>query len=69
MKKVKRILALGGVVIILGLYIATLVSACMATPASTGLFRASIIATILVPLLIYVLQLIYKWINNETGEK
>ena len=69
MKKIKRIAAMVGVVLLAGMYVATLVSACLATPATKDLFVASAAATIMVPILLYVLQLIYKWIGNRTEEK
>lgn len=68
MKKVKRIAALVGVVLLVGLYAATLVSAFMATPATHDLFMASAVATVMIPILLYVLQLIYKWLGNRTEE-
>lgn len=62
MKKIKRILALLGVILLAGMYVATLVSAFLATPATRDLFLASVVATIMIPILLYVLQLIYKWV-------
>ena len=53
MKKGKRILALAGVVFLAGLYLVTLVSAIFATPATKEFFRISLLATIIVPLIIY----------------
>lgn len=64
MKKTKRILALAGVILLVGLYVATLISACMATPATGSLFMASAVASVMVPILLYVLQLIYKWLER-----
>lgn len=62
MKKIKRILALLGVILLAGMYVATLISAFLATPATRDLFLASVVATVMIPILLYVLQLIYKWI-------
>lgn len=62
MKKIKRILALLGVVLLAGMYVATLISAFLATPATRDLFLASVVATVMIPILLYVLQLIYKWL-------
>lgn len=69
MEKIKRIVALVGVILLLGLYGATLVSACLVTPATRDLFMTSLVATVMIPILLYVLQLIYKWLGNRTEEK
>ena len=53
MEKIKRILALIGAVLLVCLYGSTLVSALMDSPAADGLLRASIAATILIPVLLY----------------
>ena len=58
MKKLKRILAMLGVVLLVGLYLATAVSAILVTPATKDLFFASLIATLMIPILLYVLILI-----------
>ena len=52
MKKVKRILAMAGVILLAGLYVAAFVSAILAKPAADGFFKASLLATIIVPLLL-----------------
>ncbi|MCI8771264.1 MAG: hypothetical protein HFH73_08965 [Lachnospiraceae bacterium] len=69
MKKGKRILAMIGAVILVGLYVATLVSAILATPATDDFFKASLLATLLVPLLIYVYMLIYRLIFGGDSKK
>lgn len=53
MKKAKRILALAGAVLLVCMYVCTLVFALIGSPVSTGLFRASVAATILIPVLLY----------------
>lgn len=62
MDKIRRIAALIGVILLVGMYVATLISAFLATPATRDLFLASVVATVMIPILLYVLQLIYKWI-------
>ncbi|RKI31250.1 hypothetical protein D7V82_00410 [bacterium 1xD8-6] len=69
MKKVKRILAMAGVILLAGLYVAAFVSAILAKPAADGFFKASLLATIIVPLLIYVYTLIYKLIFGKNLEE
>ena len=63
MKRIKMIVALVAVVLLVGLYVATLISALLVTPATKELFLASTVATVMIPILLYVLQLIYKWIR------
>ncbi len=53
MKKTKRILALTGVFLLTCFYISTLVFALIGSPVSADLFKASISATIIIPVLLY----------------
>ncbi len=49
MKKVKRALAMAGVVVLAGMYGITLIAAVMATPVAKDFFKASLLATLMVP--------------------
>lgn len=72
MKKIKRVLAIAGVVILVGLYAVTLISAICATPAAKDFFLASVIATMMIPILIYVYLLIHRLVTGrqeDEGEK
>lgn len=69
MKKLKRIFAWTAVIILLGLYAATVITAVIVTPATVYLFRTSIVATILVPVLMYVLLFIYRLIHPDREEE
>lgn len=60
MKKVKRILALSGAVLLFGMYGSTLVFALMDSPVSFDLLRASVVATVLIPVLLYGFLLIAR---------
>ncbi len=60
MKKLKRIFAIAGVAVILGLYVATAVSALFVTPATEKFFLASLVATMAVPLALYVLMFVIR---------
>ena len=53
MKKVRRILAILGIVVLVALYICTLVSALFDSVATMGFFKASVAMTILVPVMLY----------------
>lgn len=67
MKKFKKIFAIAGVIILLGMYLLTFISAIFATPNSHALFFGSIAATIIIPIFLYAYSLIYRVIykNNE----
>lgn len=69
MDKVKRILALVGVILLLGLYGSTLFFAITDNSDSMAMFKASIIATILVPVLLWAYTFIFKLVkkNNDNS--
>lgn len=65
MEKVKRILALTGVILLLAMYGATMIFALSDSPSSEGWFKASIFCTIAVPVVLYAYILIYKYLKNR----
>lgn len=68
-KKIKRVMALVGAVLLALLYIATLVAAIMDDPNTMSYFKAAVTLTIFVPVLIYAYQLVYrvlKMYGNKT---
>lgn len=70
MNKVKRILALIGVVFLVSLYLITLISALTASKHSQAFFQASLFSTIIIPILIYAYMLIYRVTRkNDKDEK
>ena len=58
--KLKKIIALSGVAVLVLLYIITFISAITTSPASPELFKACIMATFAVPVLLYAFLLVYK---------
>ena len=68
MKKMQRILALAGVVLLVGLYGSTLFFALSGGENATGLFKASIACTIIVPVFLYANMLVYKHLKNKNEE-
>lgn len=60
MQKSKRILAIIGIVILVGLYVVSLISAFFATEASATLFQVSIFCTIVIPMLLYVYMMLCR---------
>lgn len=69
MKRIKQILALAAVVLLLGMYGATMVFAFMDSPGSDALFKASVTCTIMVPVLLYAYQLVYRYFGNKQKER
>lgn len=69
MNKMKRILALIGVIVLIGIYVTTLISAIFTTPATSGLWKASIFCTIAVPVLLYAYMLIYKVLKKHREDQ
>lgn len=69
MDKWKRILAWIGIVLLLLLYACTLLSAIFVTPATQGFFKASLLATIMIPILLYGYLLVYRVIKGRTEEE
>lgn len=62
MNRLKRIAALTGVILLLGMYVVTFISALFDSPAAQSLFRASLGCTILVPVLCYAFLMTLKMI-------
>lgn len=60
-----RILALIGVLLLVALYGSTLVLALLNSPNANNLFMASIASTILIPVLIYTYQFIYRLLKQK----
>lgn len=65
MKKVKKILAILGIVLLAGLYVSTLVFALMDGELSFRLLQISIFCTIAVPVLLYVCNMLYKLLHKD----
>ena len=60
MKKVKQILALIGVILLAALYVTTLILAITDNSGTMNMFFASVVATIIIPVLIWAYTLIYR---------
>ncbi len=65
MKKIRRVLAMIGVIIILALYIITIILALFGNKNTLPLLKISFTATIIVPVLIWVYTLVYKLLENR----
>lgn len=69
MKKVRQILAVIGILLLVGLYVTTLVLALTDDPHTMNAFRASVYCTVIVPVLIWAYTFIYKLLKNNYGGK
>lgn len=65
MKTLQRLFALAGAVLLAGLYIITLVLALMHSELAGALFRASFAFTILLPVLLYAMTLVYRLLKDR----
>lgn len=65
MKKMKQILAILGIVVILGLNILLIVTAGGASEENAGAFNAAIVAVVLVPVLLWIYLYIFKILKNR----
>ncbi len=69
MKKVKQILAILGIVLILGINVLLVFAAGTATEDNTNTFNAAIVTVILVPVLLWIYLYVYKLIKKNNEEK
>ncbi len=71
MKKLKKIFAIAGVIILVGMYAMTFITALFATESAHSMFLASIGATIIVPVFLYAYMLIYRVVykNKDDNEQ
>lgn len=65
MKKTKRILALIGVILLVGMYVSTLIFALMKHENAANMLMASIVCTVIVPVLLYAYTLMYRVLDHR----
>ena len=68
MKNLKRILALIAVILLVGLYIVTLIVAVAGGEGSQQLFMACIVATVVIPCLMYIINWVYGLMGKQAKE-
>ncbi len=69
MKKVKQILAIIGIVLLVLLYLSTLICAIVDRTETMRLFQASIMATVIIPVLLWAYSFIYKLIKKNAKDQ
>ena len=65
----RRIGAWAGIVVLLGIYVVTLISAILQKESTGGLFLASLYCTFVIPIWIFVLQAIYNRTHKDAVGK
>lgn len=65
---IRRIIAIIGIIVIVGLYIVTFVIAIAGGPHMHDWLIAAIAATVVVPCMLWVIQFIYKRLNADMDE-
>ena len=65
MQKLRRILALLGVVILIGMYVVTLIFALSSSPNANNMLMASIVCTVVVPCLLYGIMLLTRVLDRR----
>ncbi len=68
MKKIRRILAGIGAFLLIAMYLMTLVFALIGSSFSRQLLMASIACTIILPVLLYAFQLVYRVLKPDDPE-
>lgn len=69
MKKVKQILAILGIIVLVGLYVSTIICALSASDNFMNMLMTSIYASVIIPVLIWAYSFIYKLIKKDPEEK
>jgi protein-S-isoprenylcysteine O-methyltransferase Ste14 len=69
MKKLKQITAIAVVVLLIALYVITLLTAIFDPTETRSWFRASIFATVVVPVLLWAYLLVYRLITKKDDDQ
>ena len=65
MKKIRRITAILGIILLVGIYASTMVFALMDSPMAGRLLMASVFCTVAVPVLLYGMMLVAKNLEQK----
>ncbi len=68
MKKLKRIVAWVGILILLGIYLATFILGIFGSEATKNMFLACIVCSVVIPCLMYAMLLIARILENKNKE-
>ena len=68
MKNIKRLLAIIGVSLLVGMYVLTFILSLTDHSKTGGMLMASLYATVVIPVLLYAFMLVYKWTHPKDEE-
>ena len=68
MKKLKQICAIKGIILLVALYVSTLVFAIIDDPATMNMLKASIMATVIIPVFIWILGRIADKLKKDSDQ-
>lgn len=66
MKKIRQILAIIGIIVLIGMYAATIICALSANENFMNMLIASLYASAVIPVLIWAFTFIYKLVKKDT---
>ena len=69
MKNIKQILAIAGIVLILGLNILLVFVAGTASEDGMGMFGGAVVAVVMVPILLWIYMYVFKLIKKRNEDK
>ena len=69
MKKTRQILAILGIIILVGMYIATIVCALSANENFMSMLMASMYASVVIPVLIWAITFLYKLFHKDDTDE
>lgn len=69
MKNIKKVLAIGMVIVLAAMYIWAFVAALSTRPEAKGMFNAAIFCTVFFPILLYVYMWTAKWLKGRGTDK
>ena len=69
MKNVKQVLAIAGIVLILGLNVFLVFAAGTASEDGMGIFGGAVVAVVMVPILLWIYMYVFKLIKKRDEDK
>lgn len=69
MKNIKRVLAIGMVIVLVAMYIWAFIASFQTGPYAKGVFNAAIFCTVFFPILLYVYMWTAKWLKGRGADK
>ena len=69
MKNIKQILAIAGIVLILGLNVLLVFAAGTASEDGMGMFGGAVVAVVMVPILLWIYMYVFKLVKKHNEDK